>query len=320
MTQYLNNLNYSTNVISTNNRTINTTQAMHNSGGINHYWIQAVTEAAARNGAAVVLTGQMGNAAVSWAGNGSALLALLQGHRDTAWRLLLHAESNPWLTLKHQVLKPLLTPARRAYRRLKSPGNMPWRAYSALNPQMALQLDLDGRMRAAGFDPTFTFSPLEDIHLRFFWPIWSIGTGFWSELGASHSICFLDPTFNQSLVEFILTVPDDQFRRRSQGSWLMRRAFRNRMPDAVLNGRQKGLQAADVGHRITRELPAFRKVLDSLDSMPLAQELLDMQLLRRGLDDLVAKVDPDTTAKAGQILLRGLGVGLFLHHLADSRS
>ena len=286
----------------------------------NHYWLQAVTQTAAGNGAAVVLTGQMGNAAVSWAGNGSALLALLQGHSDTAWRLLLHAEPNPWLTLKRQVLKPLLTPARRAYRRLKSPGCRPWQAYSALNPQMASQLNLDQRMRAAGFDPTFIFSPLEDMRLRFFWPAWSIGTGFWSELGARHSFSFLDPTFNLPLVEFILRVPDDQFYRRGQGSWLMRRAFRNRLPEAVLNGRQKGLQAADVGHRILRELPAFREALDSLDSLPQAQELLDMQLLHRTLEDLVVKVDSDTTARAGQILLRGLGVGLFLRHMADSRS
>lgn len=286
----------------------------------NHFWLQAITEAAAQNGAGNVLIGQMGNATVSWAGNGSALLALLQGHSDLALRLLLHSDLNPWLILKRQVLKPLLTPGLRAYRRIKSPGFRPWRNYSALNPQMASQLDLDQRMRAAEFDPTFTFSPLEDMHLRFFWPVWSVGTGVWTEMGARHSISFLDPTFNLSLVEFILGVPDDQFRRRGQSSWLMRRAFRNRLPQSVLNGRRKGLQAADVGHRILRELPAFQEALDSLDSLPQARELLDMQLLRRSLEDLVAKVDPDTTARASQILLRGLGVGLFLRRVADSRS
>jgi len=234
-------------------------------------------------------------------------------------RLLLHADPNPWLTLKQQVLKPLLKPGLRAYRRLKNAENSHWRAYSALNPRMATQLDLDGRMRAAGYDPSFTISPLEDTHLRFFWPAWCIGTGIWSELGARHSIAILDPTFNRSLVEFILRVPDDQFRRRGQSSWLLRRAFHSRLPEAVLNGQQKGLQAADLGHRILKDLPAFRRALDSLDSLPQAQELLDMQLLRRTLEDLVTKVDPDTTARASQILLRGLGVGMFLRHLAGDQ-
>jgi asparagine synthase (glutamine-hydrolysing) len=286
----------------------------------NQYWIQAVTEAAARDGTGVVLTGQMGNATVSWTGNGSALLALLQGYQASALRLFLHAEPNPWFTLKRQVLKPLLTPGLRAFRRFKTPRGRPWQVYSALNLHMASELDLDGRMRAAGYDPTFTFSSLEDVHLRFFWPVWGIGTGIWSEIGARHSISFLDPTFNQSMVEFLLRVPDDQFRRQGQSSWLFRRVFRNRLPEPVLNGQWKGLQAADVGHRILRELPAFRECLDSLDSLPEAKEILDMQLLRRSLEDLVAKVDSATTARAGTTLLRGLGVGLFLRRLADSRS
>ena len=100
----------------------------------------------------------------------------------------------------------------------------------------------------------------------------------------------------------------------------MRRAFRNRLPAAVLNGQHKGLQAADLGHRILRELPAFRETLSSLDSLPEARAMLDMPLLHRCLDDLVAKVDPGTTARAVSILVRGLGVGMFLLRLADSRS
>ena len=122
------------------------------------------------------------------------------------------------------------------------------------------------------------------------------------------------------MVEFLLRVPDDQFRYRGQDSWLFRRAFRNRLPAPVLNGERKGLQAADLGYRILRELPVFRASLDSLDSLPEAKEMLDMPLLHRCLEDLVAKVDPDTTARAGMILLRGLGVGLFLRRLADSRT
>jgi asparagine synthase (glutamine-hydrolysing) len=222
--------------------------------------------------------------------------------------------------LKRQVLKPLLTPGLRAFRRFKTPRSRPWQAYSALNIHMASELDLDGLMRAEGYDPTFTFSPLEDIHRRFFLPAWSIGVGIWPEIGARHSVSLLDPTFNLSLVEFILRVPDDQFRHGGQSSWLFRRAFRNRLPEPVLNGERKGLQAADVGHRILRELPAIRASLNSLDSLPEAQEMLNMPLLHRCLEDLVAKVDPDTTARAGTILLRGLGVGLFLRRLADSRS
>lgn len=286
----------------------------------NHYWLQAITEAARANGAAVILTGQMGNATVSWSGNGSALLALLQGHGGTAMRLFLHAEPSPWLSLKRQVLKPLLTPGLRLYRRFRRAAgeqrnSSPWQAYSALRPGVALELDLDGRMRAARHDSTYTFSPWEDLRLRFFRPVYGIGAGLWSEMGARHSIAYLDPTANLALVEFLLRVPDDQFRRRGQPSWLLQRACRNRLPEPVLQGKQKGLQAADLGYRILRELPQFRQTLDSFDALPATREFLDLDRLRRCLDDLAAKVDPETSGKASLILLRGLGVGLFLRQL-----
>ena len=45
----------------------------------NQYWLKAINDAVSQGGAGALLTGQFGNAAVSWSGNGSALLALLQG-------------------------------------------------------------------------------------------------------------------------------------------------------------------------------------------------------------------------------------------------
>lgn len=191
----------------------------------------------------------------------------------------------------------------------------PWQAYSALNPAVALEFDLDGRMRAARHDATYTFSPGEDRRLRFFRAVFGIGAGLWSEQGAAHSVAYLDPSVHLPLVEFVLRVPDDQFRRRGQTSWLLRRAMRDRLPAAVLEGRLKGLQAADLGHRILRELPQFRMVLDSFEALPPIGEFLDMKLLRRCLDDLAATVDPQTSSRASQVLLRGVGVGLFLRRL-----
>ena len=289
-------------------------------GSINLYWGQAIAEAAHRRGSGTLLSGAMGNATVSWSGNGSALLALLQGDPATALRLFLHTEPNPWLTVKRQVLKPLLTPAKRAYRRLKLPSGAPWRAYSALSPQMARDLDLVGRMRAAGYDPTFTISPLLDCRALFFLPQVGIGPSLLSEMGAWHGFAYLDPTLNLSLVEFLLRVPDNQFCRGRQCSWLYRRAFRNRVPEAVVDSRKKGLQAADVGHRIRREEAEFRDCLHSLEGVPEAKAILDLPLMHRCLEDLVANVGPGTRPGTGGILLRGLAVGIFLRRLKDSAS
>ena len=136
----------------------------------NHFWLKAVSEAAVSNGARVLLTGQMGNSSVSWSGNGSALLALLQRRPRDAFQLIKHSEPNLWLTIKRQMLKPVLTPAQRLRKRLRTAGGTPWRRYSALHPGMAAALDLDERMSAAGHDSTFTPSPSRDQRLSFFKP------------------------------------------------------------------------------------------------------------------------------------------------------
>jgi len=113
----------------------------------------------------------------------------------------------------------------------------------------------------------------------------------------------------------LLRVPDTQFYRTGKGSSLLRRTFRGRLPEQVLNGGRKGLQSADLGHRVLNELPAMRRCLDAVEGNPAASEFLDMPLLKKCLEDLVKSVDPDTTRAAGSILLRGLGVGLFLCRL-----
>ena len=49
-----------------------------------------------------------------------------------------------------------------------------------------------------------------------------------------------------------------------------------------------------------------------MDANSSAREYLDTRLMRQCLENLKVKVDPQTTSAAGTILLRGLGVGLFL--------
>lgn len=283
----------------------------------NHYWIQAVLETVSRMRFRTLLGGPIGNATVSWQGNGSALLALLLGYPTVAFRQFFHGEPNLWLTVKRQILRPLLMPVRRARRRLKTPFRHSWQSYSALNVHLADELDLDGRMRAAGYDPTFTYSPLQDLRCLLLHPEYSVGQNMGSEMAAWYSLARMDPTANLSMLEFLLRVPDDQFYLRGQGSFLYKRAFRNRVPEPVLCPQRGGLQAADVGHRICHEIEEFRECLRSLESLPEAQEMLDMPLLHRCLEELLAKVDPMTTHKAQTILTRGIGVGLFLRHLSQ---
>jgi asparagine synthase (glutamine-hydrolysing) len=283
---------------------------MHAAG--NAYWLRAISEQTVAGKAAVLLTGSMGNANVSWRGNGSALSALCRSQFGVAARLLLHAEPDLLLLIKRQLLKPLLWPILHRWNQHGSSTQPPWRNYSALNPAMAEQLKIDERMKNAGWTASFTFPPHTDLRRHNFLPVFSIGAGIWSESAAWHQIAALDPTMNLALVEFLLRVPEDQFYRHGVSSLLFRRAFAHRLPPAVLEGKRKGLQAADVGHRILQEREAIQSCLTRLEANAAACAFLSLPLLRSTLQELETGVNPQTTQQATSILLRGIAVGLFL--------
>ena len=281
----------------------------------NYFWSQAIMEACSQRGLRALLLGEIGNATVSFRGNGSVLLALLQGRPASALQLLLHADPNPWIFLKRQILNPLVTPLRRLRARLGSPSRSLWQSYSALHPHMARRLCLDLRMRDAGYDPALIFSTADDLRHVLHQPEFGASASVLSEANAWHGVTRLDPTANHALLEFLLRVPDEQFYRRGDTAMFFKQAFRHRMPDPVVFARKRGLQAADLGHRIRRERSSFDDCLQSLASLPEACELLDLSLMRRTLDAVCAHVNPETTQDAASILVRGLGVGLFLLHL-----
>lgn len=289
-----------------------------NGAAVNHFWIQAITETAAQDGARVLLTGQLGNYTVSWRGNGSALLALRQRDPRTAMSLFLHAERDRLRTVKRQMLGPILAPIRLLLEKFHPPGIEDLGEITAIHPQIVqtnsrLRHAAVARVRNHSVIPNFhILSAFMDARQALLSARYRVAYQLWSEIAAPHQVHVLDPTTNLRLVEFLLTVPDSQFVRKGSSSSLLVRTFRGRLPERILQGNLKGLQSADIGYRILKELPAFHECLASLASLPAANQLLNLPRLNQCLRDLVTKVDPVTTSSAAEILLKGVCVGLFL--------
>jgi asparagine synthase (glutamine-hydrolysing) len=130
--------------------------------------------------------------------------------------------------------------------------------------------------------------------------------------GAAHQLDVRDPTRDRRVIEFCWRTPDPVFWAQGQGRGLIRRGFTGDLPDAVLGQGPRGLQGADVGYRLNQERPAVAAALTRLAAHPVAREWLDLPTMRAAFQDLGQAVTRDTTRRASVILLRGLGVGLFL--------
>ena len=289
--------------------------ALHDGPGhaaANYYWVTDLLEQTRSRNIRTLLTGQEGNATVSFAGNGGLLQHLQRGDLRTAARVLRLAEPGVLLALKRQFLKPLLLPGIRMFRRNMKGGGTAWRRYSAISPDFAQELRLGERMAESGHDPTFTVSPNTRYQLAILLPAESSSGAQWHELGAWYGMEVCDPTVDKRVIEFCLRTPDDQFRRLGESRWLIRQAMAGRMPDEVLLNQRKGLQAADIGHRVRKERDEIDVVMRRIEGSTHGRHCLDIAAMRDALTSVDREVSTVTTLQCNAILLRGVGVGLFL--------
>lgn len=283
----------------------------------NQYWIFDILQQARADGVQVMLTGQGGNATVSWAGVGNLLPAVSAGDGAALLAAFRESEVGIWRTLKHQILKPLLGLARNASRHWRNPDHAQWTRYSALHPALAMEVELKQRMRDMERDATFDdlHTPRHPRHARFrLGRLGSAGLGStWMAYGTAHQMEVRDPTRDRRLIEFCWRVPDRIFWAGGLQRGLIRKGLPGCLPDDVLGAPRKGLQAADIGHRVLAERERIMDALGRLEAHPLASAWLDVPKMRAVLAGLERGINPESTAQTGSILLRGLGVGLFLH-------
>lgn len=283
----------------------------------NQFWMISLLKAAQNQGFGALLTGQGGNATISWHAPGY-LAALAKAGR---WRALGRelsairaAQEQPlWRILAARVVKPLfLSPlAERCPWRQAAPE--PWASYSAINRAFAREWALTDRMRQAGHDPGFkTMVDQRAARCSVIKPGRSIIGCLWQENGAGFGLDVRDPTFDRRVMEFCLSVPTDQDYRDGKGRWLIRRAMRELMPAMVLDETRRGLQAADIARRTQVHYEETEAALRRVERSDLAKHYLDVPLMRRTLDHARQRADAQATRALGTIFFRGLVVGLFL--------
>jgi asparagine synthase (glutamine-hydrolysing) len=280
----------------------------------NMHWLHDLHAAAQGRGVGVLLTGQLGNGGVSWAGPAHLALDLLRAGRAGAALQALRdyraASGRSWPgAIRRQLLGPLRRSLRAAAWQLR-PSDAPWRGYAFLSRPFARRIGLLERMRADGHDPTFS-QPTSGAQRRIdtLMPAKSPAGAFWHALGAAFGMEVRDPTADIRLIQFCLGLPDEQQRRGDQGRLLIRRAMAGLLPAEVLRAERFGLQAADLGQRMRADHEILDQLLGRIERAPAAQEYLDLPAMRRAWAELRDR--PTATTNAGA-LLRGLDVGRLL--------
>jgi len=128
-----------------------------------------------------------------------------------------------------------------------------------------------------------------------------------------------DPTSDRRLVEFCLAVPTEQYLRDGVPSSLLRRAMRARLPAVVLNEQRKGLQFADWHESLTRE--SMLVEIDRLSACGPVAERLDIPRLRASVNDWPREgwERPETLHLYRTVLLRSVSAGHFVRRVLEQK-
>ncbi|MDS3861612.1 asparagine synthase-related protein [Thermosynechococcaceae cyanobacterium BACA0444] len=280
---------------------------------VNYYWILDILTIAQAQGIKVMLTGQGGNATVSFNGSGTLWPYLL--HRE--WQRFLtefcQSRVGTWQTLKGQILRPLVQPFLEILAHLKTLNQAPWGNDALIGPELVAEVNLWARMEAMGYHRILGASQAisrERIKQFRLGGLGGIGE-IWMELGAAHHMDVRDPTRDRRIIEFCWRVPDRIFWAKGLQRGLIRQGMAGSLPKMVLHSKRKGLQAADIGYRVWAQRDAISTTLDKLEAHSLAQAWLDIPKMRLTLAELATGITPAKTVRVSS-LLRGIGVGLFL--------
>ncbi|MDD3230680.1 MAG: asparagine synthase-related protein [Oscillospiraceae bacterium] len=256
----------------------------------NAYWGNACFQAANDKGIGVLLSGQTGNATVSWGNFSPYIIFLLKNARIRTFFKEIEAYS------KRQKINPLrmirstgfnfMPYVIKKYRYIKRNGTDYTELLSPINPQFAKAIKVEKRLKMYKADQLFI-----DHGDSFEERMKMLGTSAFSHLGAIETKSSLkfcvekrDPTRDKRVIEFCINLPENQWVRDGEERRFIRHAMEGYMPDMVcLNTTVRGRQAADWVQRIVPEWAEVYREMETIGDNELERKYLDIPRIKRFL-------------------------------------
>ncbi len=281
--------------------------------GLNGVWGNLILDRAAASGVKVMLAGSLGNYAVSYSGadilhnqfRSGRWLAMVR----TAWHLRSIGLSSGRNAASLTVFGVLPWWLRTRIDPLIRVSELQW---SALREDRARELNaLDQQRRYQHIRTSALPHLMEYQFQRNQYGDYNAATS------AGWGVDVRDPTADKRVFEFCAAIPPEQFLVGGQGRSLIRRAMRGRLPQATLDRKEKGTQAADWYESLSRIRGELAAELALLEQSAGARHLIDLALLRGALEAW-PKTAEEAAEQSGvyqSAIPRGMAVGYFIRRV-----
>lgn len=275
----------------------------------NRVWYESILKTARQQGIRVMLTGGQGNLTISRNGDGllPQLIRTGKWHKafgEAAALCRNHGTGSIMRTILSQGVVPLLpnhlwhSINRLRGRGKSSVGNLPWSGHSAILPSFAEAQRVHLRAQLKGHDFTSRLrADLRKSCAEMLPGLTEGNNGIAFTYQAMYGMDLRDPTADRRIVEFCLSLPEEQYLKDGVSRRLIRRAMSDKLPSAILNNNKRGLQAADWFERLFGAREQILELLTEWNNSVLVPAVLDLERLR-----YLAKQMPQVRGDASTIL------------------
>lgn len=270
--------------------------------GCNAYWLVDIMETAQRNGYGSLLSGEMGNAGISYTGVD---YLLPFGHSSFM--------KNPKKLLKSKILKPIALQYFPKLMEKRSGGGIEKyileTGYLNKNIIKDWQIIEDIRQNNNGFNPYYPKTQAGML------AIIDAGNNPRCMFGANskhyYGVEKRDPTGDVRVLEHCLSVPNEAyFDKNGNAKQLLKNTMKNRLPDKVLFEKKKGLQSSDIAYRALAERNTITEMLEEICKNPTFQEIVDTKRLQTDWQAMTK--DKNANVLHPQTIMKTMMVGCFL--------
>jgi asparagine synthase (glutamine-hydrolysing) len=185
--------------------------------------------------------------------------------------------------------------------------------YTAIRPDCLAELDLAAMARGRSVD--FSFRPqMNSYAARLLGMTEGDNGDFYKGMLAGWGVDCRDPLADRRLAEYSLNIPTEEYLADGVPRSLARRAFSDRLPEAVRDNQSVGYQASDWHEGLTAARAELALELDRLAACTPARRTLDLEKMKR-----LVKNWPSSGWEGNKIehqyrlaLLGGISAGHFL--------
>jgi asparagine synthase (glutamine-hydrolysing) len=292
----------------------------------NSFWLKEISERAQQDGIKVLLNGSRGNYSISWGSKSLTLDYYASLLKKLKWVHLFHEIDlySKNFKIGKSVIFPIV--AKKAFpyivnivNTLKD-GHENYQFPRLIHPNLAKKTNVYEKLQQAGIDISgLTVESQNEIRKKHFDQLhsWNKSGTIGTKLSLRTSMWDRDPTNDLRVIRFCLSLPENQYVKEGFERSLIRRATKKMLPDMVrLNQQYRGIQCADLIHRMSPSWSEFIEELKQLVRDPIISEILHIKAIKNAILKVEKEPRPEYLFdNEFRVLTRSLTVYRFIKNL-----